>query len=235
MSIYAKLAQARVMLQDEGLQKTGKNYFIQVKTAKTLDNGKIAYENGPMPYFELGDFLPKINKIFNELKMCSVVSFTEQLATLTIFDAESDGKVEFTSPMPKVPTQNAKGDIGSNALMQSIGALETYQRRYLYVSALEIVESDAIDSQDFSQEKNDTVQKKQESQKRSSESASPSSNYTQGDYSAVVKKLKQKLEDKSKEELSSVYNMSIKYLQEKYPDLIDEYNLMYNDYVLNLM
>lgn len=235
MSIYAKLAQARVMLQDEGLQKTGKNYFIQVKTAKTLDNGKIAYENEPMPYFELGDFLPKINKIFNELKMCSVVSFTEQLATLTIFDAESDGKVEFTSPMPKVPTQNAKGDIGSNTLMQSIGALETYQRRYLYVSALEIVESDAIDSQDFSQEKNDTVQKKQESQKRSSESASPSSNYTQGDYSAVVVKLKQKLEGKSKEELSSVYNMSIKYLQEKYPDLINEYNLMYNDYVLNLM
>ena len=235
MSIYAKLAQARVMLQDEGLQKTGKNYFIQVKTAKTLDNGKIAYENEPMPYFELGDFLPKINKIFNELKMCSVVSFTEQLATLTIFDAESDGKVEFTSPMPKVPTQNAKGDIGSNTLMQSIGALETYQRRYLYVSALEIVESDAIDSQDFSQEKNDTVQKKQESQKRSSESASPSSNYTQGDYSAVVVKLKQKLEGKSKEELSSVYNMSIKYLQEKYPDLINEYNLMYNDYLLNLM
>nr|DAN69708.1 MAG TPA: AAA domain protein [Caudoviricetes sp.] len=76
---------------------------------------------------------------------------------------------------------------------------------------------------------------KSEYQERSSESTPPSSNYTQGDYSAVVVKLKQKLEGKSKEELSSVYDMSIKYLQEKHPDLIDEYNLMYNDYVLNLM
>ena len=240
MSIYAKLAQARVMLQDEGLQKTGKNYFIKVKTAKTLNNGKIAYEDEPMPYFELGDFLPKINKIFNELKMCSVVSFTEQLATLTIFDAESDGKVEFTSPMPKVPTQNAKGDIGSNTLMQSIGALETYQRRYLYVSALEIVESDAIDSQDFSQEKNDTVQKKQESQKHYSKSTPPSTNSTpvkppQADQKTVIEKLKDGLREcKDKQELEQRYAKQLPWLEQNHSELIDEYNSFYDECLFNL-
>ncbi|MNP43870.1 ERF superfamily protein [compost metagenome] len=54
-------------------------------------------------------------------------------------DVEDGTSVEFTSPM------------GSAALkgcheVQNIGAVETYQRRYLYVTALEIVEHDALDS-----------------------------------------------------------------------------------------
>ncbi len=43
--------------------------------------------------------------------------------------------------------------MGSAALkgcheVQNVGAVETYQRRYLWVAALEIVEHDAIDSSD---------------------------------------------------------------------------------------
>ncbi|WP_257812291.1 ERF family protein [Aggregatibacter actinomycetemcomitans] len=204
MSIYAKLAQARVKLQKENLKKTGNNRSFK--------------------YFELKDFLPRVNEIFDELKMCAVVRYSSDLATLTIYDCEKDESIEFTSPM----VQKA---LPSGTEIQNLGAIQTYQRRYLYLTALEIVEDDLVDS--IPPEK--AEQKKQESQKRSSESMSPSSNYTQSDYSAVVVKLKQKLEGKSKEELSSVYDMSIKYLQEKHPDLIDEYNLMYNDYVLNLM
>ena len=90
-------------------------------------------------YFELGDFLNPINVIFNELGLCGITTFTAEVATLTIYDVEDGSNVSFTSPM------------GSAALkgcheVQNIGAVETYQRRYLYVVALEIVEHDALES-----------------------------------------------------------------------------------------
>jgi hypothetical protein len=91
-------------------------------------------------YFELGDFLQPIQTIFSELGLCGVVSFEHDLATLKIIDIDSpDQFITFTSPM------------GSAALkgcheVQNIGAVETYQRRYLYVVALEIVEHDALEA-----------------------------------------------------------------------------------------
>lgn len=91
-------------------------------------------------YFELGDFLTPIQQIFNEVGLCGVVSFSAETATLRIVDVDAPNEViEFTSPM------------GSAALkgcheVQNIGAVETYQRRYLYVTALEIVEHDALEA-----------------------------------------------------------------------------------------
>lgn len=61
MSIYTKLAEARVKLQAEPLQKSGKNHFVKIKTKEKDDRG--FYKEEPMPYFELGDFLPAINKM----------------------------------------------------------------------------------------------------------------------------------------------------------------------------
>lgn len=164
MSIYTKLAEARVKLQAEPLKKSGKNHFVKIKTKEKDDRGY--YKEDPMPYFELGDFLPAINLIFNELKMCGVVSFTDKQATLTIFDGESDQKIEFTSPMPTL-MQNEKST--SNRLMQDIGGLQTYQRRYLYVSALEIVENDVIDSVDFK----NTNEKQQQQQQQQQQGKAP--------------------------------------------------------------
>lgn len=120
MSVFKKLQAARCELQRMPLKKSGNNKFA-------------GYQ-----YFELGDFLPAINDLFAKHGLCGVVSFRADIATLTIHDVEGDGSVTFTSPM------------GSAALkgcheVQNIGAVETYQRRYLYVSALEIVEHDALE------------------------------------------------------------------------------------------
>ena len=65
--------------------------------------------------------------------------YDKELAKLTITDVDDGTAVEITSPM------------GSAALkgcheVQNIGAVETYQRRYLWVTAMEIVEHDALDS-----------------------------------------------------------------------------------------
>ena len=119
--VYEKLQKARIRLQHTELKKSGHNKFAGYK------------------YFELGDFLPAIQSIFFELKLCPVVSFGTELATLRIIDTENGGCVTFTSPM-------AEAQLKGCHPIQNLGAVETYSRRYLYVTALEIVEHDAIDS-----------------------------------------------------------------------------------------
>nr|DAX33744.1 MAG TPA: ERF superfamily protein [Caudoviricetes sp.] len=208
MSIYAKLAQARVKLQKENLKKTGNNRSFK--------------------YFELKDFLPRVNEIFDELKMCAVVRYSSELATLTIYDCEKDESIEFTSPM----VQKA---LPSGTEIQNLGAIQTYQRRYLYLTALEIVEDDLVDS--IPLEKSD--QKKQESRKHYNESTQQNVNsIPREQYHKEVESLRKRLLNKTKEQIEEekLYDKSINWLKENnLHDLIDEYNLMYNDFLLNLI
>jgi hypothetical protein len=119
--VYAKLQKARMMLQAAPLKKSGHNKFA-------------GYQ-----YFELGDFLPTINQIFHEIGLCSVVSFTKDYAELRIVDTDNGGAITFSSPM-------ADANLKGCHPIQNLGAVETYSRRYLYVTALEIVEHDALDA-----------------------------------------------------------------------------------------
>jgi len=121
MKVYKKLSIARVLLQEMPLTKSGHNKFAGYK------------------YFELGDFLPAIQKIFNDVGLVDVISFDKDEATMTIYDADDFSSVQFKSPMGSA---NLKGCHE----VQNIGAVETYQRRYLYVTALAIVEHDALDA-----------------------------------------------------------------------------------------
>ena len=79
-----------------------------------------------------------------------MISFTQDIATMVIYDIEDDSFVTFTSPMGSA---NLKGCHE----VQNIGAVETYQRRYLYVTALAIVEHDALDATTGSVEKKPEV------------------------------------------------------------------------------
>ena len=202
MSIYAKLAQARVKLQKENLKKTGNNRSFK--------------------YFELKDFLPRVNEIFDELKMCAVVRYSSELATLTIYDCEKDESIEFTSPM----VQKA---LPSGTEIQNLGAIQTYQRRYLYLTALEIVEDDLVDSIPLEK----TEQKKQESQRRYNESIQQNVNSTQD--KSILDKLKTGLKEcGNKKELEERYAKQMPWIETNHPDLIDEYNSFYDICVNNL-
>lgn len=121
MTIHKKLMQARIALQNTKLTKSGHNKFA-------------GYQ-----YFELGDFLTAINTIFNEIGLCGVVSFKSDLATLTITDIDDGKEIVITSPM-------ADANLKGCHPIQNLGAVETYSRRYLWVTAMEIVEHDALDS-----------------------------------------------------------------------------------------
>ena len=119
--VHKKLMQARIKLQNTSLKKSGHNKFAGYS------------------YFELGDFLPTINNIFNDLGLCGVISFDIDKATLTITDTDDGTQVQITSPM-------AEANLKGCHPIQNLGAVETYTRRYLWVTALEIVEHDALDS-----------------------------------------------------------------------------------------
>lgn len=120
MSALKKLMDARLKLQSTELKKSGHNKFAGYS------------------YFELGDFLPTVNNIFAEVGLCGLISFGTELATLTITDLDSGESVAITSPMSTAALKGCHE-------VQNLGAVETYIRRYLWVTALEIVEHDALD------------------------------------------------------------------------------------------
>lgn len=122
MNIYQKLLAARLQLQNTELKKSGNNKFAGYK------------------YFELGDFLPAVQNIFAEKNLCGVVSFGKEEATLTIVDLEKpEDQIVITSPMSTAALKGCHE-------VQNLGAVQTYLRRYLWVTAMEIVEHDALDA-----------------------------------------------------------------------------------------
>ena len=129
MNVYQKLNACRVQLQKSKLTKSGNNKFA-------------GYQ-----YFELGDFLPTINTLFSEQGLFSKVSFSADVAELQVINVDKpDEVITFTSPMGSASLKGCHE-------VQNVGAVETYQRRYLYVTALEIVEHDALDASEPAQPK----------------------------------------------------------------------------------
>lgn len=121
MNVYTKLAAARVRLQKCDLKKSGENKFAGYK------------------YFELGDIMPAINVIFDEIGLCGVVSFAVDMAYLTIYDiSNAESHIVITSPMAEAALKGAHA-------IQNLGAVQTYLRRYLWMTALEISEIDTLD------------------------------------------------------------------------------------------
>ena len=141
MNVFEKLQKCRVELQKTQLKKTGKNSY------------------SGFDYFELKDFLPTVNELFEKYKLFSNFSITlDGLAVLDIIDTEwisqenrKDESLEFfkqneyffkatfTSPIEELELK------GCNKI-QALGGVHTYMKRYLYMNALEIVEADMFDS-----------------------------------------------------------------------------------------
>ncbi|MCQ2087664.1 MAG: ERF family protein [Bacilli bacterium] len=121
MNVYQKLQKCRVELQAKNLKKSGVNKFAGFS------------------YYELADFIPTINKLFDDIGLCSNFSILGDMASLEIINCEKpEEKIIFNSP---IADANLKGCTP----VQSLGGVHTYLKRYLYLNALEIVESDMLD------------------------------------------------------------------------------------------
>lgn len=123
MSVYAKLNEARAKFHASKIKKSGTNSFANYK------------------YYELADFLIPAMAAFNEVGLCAVVSFSTNYASMSIHETDGDGVITIESPMAEAPLKGCHP-------IQQMGAIQTYQRRYLWVAAMEIVEHDAIDASD---------------------------------------------------------------------------------------
>lgn len=130
-NVYSKLSDARARLKN--LKPTGENKYSDYM------------------YFELKDFLPKIMEVNADLRLCSFVDFDEQVARLVILDADyPEERIVFNSPMKEASVKGCQP-------IQNLGAIQTYQRRYLYMMAYEIAESDVLNNAQGKHEEEDIV------------------------------------------------------------------------------
>ena len=121
-NIYSKLMEVRVKFHKLELKKSGHNKFANFK------------------YFELGDFLVPATQLLQESNLCPIVTFDNDLAKMVLINGDNpEEQITFTSPMRDLALKGAND-------MQSLGGVETYQTRYLYVQLLNIVESDSFDA-----------------------------------------------------------------------------------------
>jgi len=122
LNIYGKLAIARGRFLEAPVKKSGVNRFAEYK------------------YFELSDIVPVATSIFADLGLVFLISFDNEVAKGTLVNVDKvEETIVFTSPMRDLEVK------GMNAV-QALGGVETYQRRYLYMTCLDIVEADAFDA-----------------------------------------------------------------------------------------
>ena len=121
MNVYGKLIEARKRFLEAGIKKTGVNRYAEYK------------------YFTLDEIIPTKQAIFRDLGLADVISFGPEVATMTVFNvADPLDQIVFTS-------QLAADESMIKNPIQKVGAIQTYVRRYLYLLALDIIESDGIE------------------------------------------------------------------------------------------
>lgn len=129
LNVYAKLLLARKMFLTAGVKKTGVNRHLEFK------------------YFELEDIVPIATEIGNEIGLLFLTTFENEYALMTVVNTDNPTEtIEFKSPMKEIDSIESSRTGGklTNAV-QNLGSVETYQRRYLYITALDIVEADGFD------------------------------------------------------------------------------------------
>jgi hypothetical protein len=126
--VYAKLQKCRVELQNMELKKSGHNKFAGYR------------------YFELGDFLPAVNTLFDIYGLAYSLQFDREMATMFIIDVDTGSSIKFTCPMEQAILKGCMP-------VQNLGASITYITRYLLVMALAISEHDAVDASEPTKDK----------------------------------------------------------------------------------
>ncbi len=118
----------RVELQNAKLKKSGRNKFAGFE------------------YFELADFLPKLNELMLEEEMNDRFYVQDGYAVLELIKGEESQT--YTIPFNQFDVPVNKQGQPSMQEIQYLGALNTYYKRYLYLNAFGITDGEVIDSLD---------------------------------------------------------------------------------------
>ena len=115
---------------------------MQMNLKKTWEN-----EYAHFKYYELGDILPAIVDLCLKYKLFTHITFKNEEAILTIVNIDSpEESVEYLSPMRDLELKWCNQ-------IQALWGVETYQRRYLYMNAFDIVEQDMFDATSWKENK----------------------------------------------------------------------------------
>ena len=126
----------RVALQNAKLKKSGRNKFAG------------------FDYFELSDFLPKLNELMLEEDINDRYYIKDGYAVLELIKGEEANTytmpfVLFETPANiKVDNNGEAREVKTMQDIQYLGALNTYYKRYLYLNAFGITDGEVIDSMD---------------------------------------------------------------------------------------
>ena len=125
-SLNESIIEIRVKLQNAKIKKSGKNKFAGFE------------------YFELADFLPKLNELMQEEKVNDRFYIKDDYAFLELMKGEETNT--YTMPFVLFDTPLNKQGQASMQDIQYLGALNTYYKRYLYLNAFGINDGEVIDS-----------------------------------------------------------------------------------------
>lgn len=143
-NLNESIIQIRVDLQKSKIKKSGKNKYAGFE------------------YYELADFLPRLNELMLQYGINDKFTIEEDKATLTLIKGEEAQSYNipferFDTPLVNKKDKNGtllkdkNGEYIQTPSMQDIqylGALNTYYKRYLYLNAFGITDGEVIDSLD---------------------------------------------------------------------------------------
>ena len=124
-NLNESIIKIRVDLQKSKIKKSGKNKFAG------------------FDYYELSDFLPKLNELMLEEGINDIFTIKDGIAKLILLKA--DEKQEYEIPFERFTTPVNKNGQASMQDIQYLGALNTYYKRYLYLNAFGITDGEVID------------------------------------------------------------------------------------------
>lgn len=129
-TVHGRMAVIKDKLSHEKVPKSGHNKFAGFK------------------YHELGDFMPYINKynLENGVNDFANIDEVNNVCTLTLTNVDDANDFYVVSVPFREAEMLSKGGGASNVdVIQRMGSTITYNRRYLYMTAYNIQESDGVD------------------------------------------------------------------------------------------
>ena len=124
-NLNESIIKIRVDLQKSKIKKSGKNKFAG------------------FDYYELSDFLPKLNELMLEEGINDIFTIKDGIAKLILL--KCDERQEYEIPFERFATPVNKNGQASMQDIQYLGALNTYYKRYLYLNAFGITDGEVID------------------------------------------------------------------------------------------
>lgn len=139
-NLNESIVRIKVGLQKSKIKKSGKNKYAGFN------------------YYELADFLPKLNELMLENGINDSFTIENDSAILCLM--KNNEKLLYKIPFKLFETPVNKDGKPSMQDIQYLGALNTYYKRYLYLNAFGITDGEIIDSMNNDDIKNNPKESK---------------------------------------------------------------------------